>query len=725
MRKMNAFETKHLRSILILVSLILSFAFSISICAEEDRSIRISFKNAHAEDCGIKDITITPGKTVGLPAAPADNSRGSAQIYGTPSWKPVSGKINDYLKAGTQLTYDKARALCNAYGNENELTLYGTRALSLTYYVNNGSGKFWQLYYYEGSYATFKGSPFETNKAYKGWTKVKNGTTVTLKFKQKYRMQDDLNLYLVTYARVRYYGRNGSKLFSTVYYRRGSKVTLCSVPELSNYRALGWSKQKSGLPVFAAGRAVLTVSGNLDLYASYRYAPYTVKFTNYNGMSKADVFTKLNVKAGPGEYITLPVPPAARDYVATGWSTKVNDSAARLKAGDKVKITKDITYYAIYRKKKTLTIKYVDQDGTTSSDLNALKKTLKEETVFVLPAIPEKVGYEPVCWRITINGQLKSLKAGTKITARGNYCFYANYKRKADAQVILHTVNGKNSQAIYVKKGEKFTFPPMANPKGYTFMGWGSKKGMYVSETSPQTYHQAGTTITINGPTDFYAVLMNRSEEVNVTADRLLGAKSPDVSAYKKIFIVGDSRTERMSVALWKEGINYNKKNVSFIRKEGSGLRWLKSDGYPNLIEAVNKVNSTDKRPIAVVFNHGVNDLNSIDDYIAFYKSIAPTLKEMNCRLFIMSVNPVNSVHNITKVRPEEDVRYFNKKIKEELEGMYSFIDTYTWLMKTGYSTDAGYGGDNGVDDGIHYTFKTYKRIYLRCLQFLAGMVKY
>ena len=40
--------------------------------------------------------------------------------------------------------------------------------------------------------------------------------------------------------------------------------------------------------------------------------------------------------------------------------------------------------------------------------------------------------------------------------------------------------------------------------------------------------------------------------------------------------------------------------------------------------------------------------------------------------------------------------------------------------MKTGYGTNASYNGEDSVsDDGLHYTTKTFKRIYYYCVIYL------
>ena len=89
-----------------------------------------------------------------------------------------------------------------------------------------------------------------------------------------------------------------------------------------------------------------------------------------------------------------------------------------------------------------------------------------------------------------------------------------------------------------------------------------------------------------------------------------------------------------------------------------------------------------------------------------------------------MSMNPVNNTlvtARKKKSRPEEMVRSFNTVIQRNLckESVgYTYIDAYSYLMQYGYGTDAGsYGYDIGIDDGLHYTVKTYKRIYRYCMK--------
>ena len=179
-----------------------------------------------------------------------------------------------------------------------------------------------------------------------------------------------------------------------------------------------------------------------------------------------------------------------------------------------------------------------------------------------------------------------------------------------------------------------------------------------------------------------------------------------------------------MAKTLKIQKVSYWNKNVKFVCKGGTALSWLKSTGYPEVLDIIDHSDQNDERPIAVIFNHGVNGLGSYSAFVNYYKEIMPALKNKNCRLFIMSVNPINSVmidRGDCSHRDEAEILTFNDYIKKNLQG-YTYIDMFGWLMKTGFTTDGGsYGYDIYKDDGLHYSSVTYKRIYLRCLQILAG----
>lgn len=190
---------------------------------------------------------------------------------------------------------------------------------------------------------------------------------------------------------------------------------------------------------------------------------------------------------------------------------------------------------------------------------------------------------------------------------------------------------------------------------------------------------------------------------------------------------MGDSRTYGLQKVLYEQfGKEYVDSHVSFVCCSNTELGWLKSTGAQALLKEIEKCRKNEKyAKIAVVFNHGINDLRDINgkqdlndrlsQYVSYMKKLGTKLSMKNCSLYYMSVNPINGGEKgSTKNRKCEDVRTFNSGLAGELGSQYHYIDVYSYLMRTGYGTVSNTG--DGTDDGVHYTPKTYKRIFTFCL---------
>lgn len=289
--------------------------------------------------------------------------------------------------------------------------------------------------------------------------------------------------------------------------------------------------------------------------------------------------------------------------------------------------------------------------------------------------------------------------------------------------VIFHYSDGSVYKEMKTRNG-KVRLPYMANPADYTFLGWSKTPG----KTSHPDY-EAGDIISLSKNTDLYPVMFDRSKEPDLSKkDMVIPAQ------YKHIIFVGDSRTYALEQFFNQTYGKSAFKNVDFIGKPGSTLSWLKKTGITKLNKLLekNKKNGEYEKT-AIIFNHGVNDVKhksgkinvqAITNNICSYmESIAPALQSKNCELYYMSVNPINTGRsNIASLRKGEEVRQLNRGIKERLSGTYSYIDSYNYLVKNGYGT-AFRLAYQSKDDGTHYTYKTYKRIFAYCLKMLSKRV--
>lgn len=724
MKKMNERKKNPVRFLKCLLMMALVIVGATTVSAAENE-VTVQFRDSNGRPVSdAPDMSIQEGESIVLPEAPVVTG---STVAGKPSWKTTAQvtEATQYFETGNVMSYETARDWIAEQGGGNVLTLYGTKVCTFRYFTNDGSSQIGgDFRAYEGTEITFRKSPNTKNPLYRGWSKYKKGTGVWGGFGKPYLMDQDRKLYLVEYAKVTFKDYNGStnntykKMEKIV--KKGSTFTLPSVPQVSNYRNTGWAKFKNTSSASYGSREKITVKSSMTLYAAREYLAYAVTFNNNTGTSKDKAFKELYVRAAKNEYITLPRVPAQKGYTAVGWATKTKQTKAQYKEGQKVKITKKTKFYAVYKKAKKYTVSFCMSDGSSDSAYSSLKKSVTEKSTLTLPSVPSRKGYVNEGWLLKTSQKTEKYKPGDKVKIYGNCKFYA-IQQKA-ASVVLHKTRGSAYKTVYLRKGSSYTVPSAENPEGYTFIGWSTKPNMVITGSRPgKVQYEPGEVISsVNSTVHLYQVVYQRSTEKNIVSGQMA---KPNLNRYGGVVMVGDSRTVRMRQALAAQNCGANMKGVSFVGASGQGFKWFKDEGYRLLLNQIKKFRVSSSKPVAVVFNLGVNDLYKISDYIAYMNEIAPVLEQMNCKLYYMSVNPINSVMiektGRLSLRKEADVRAFNDRIKTGLDD-YTYIDTYSWLMKNGFGTSNGVNGkDSSEDDGLHYTVKTYKRIYDYCLRYI------
>lgn len=279
--------------------------------------------------------------------------------------------------------------------------------------------------------------------------------------------------------------------------------------------------------------------------------------------------------------------------------------------------------------------------------------------------------------------------------------------------VILETSGGIVKKKVPVNG--MVTLPPDKNGKGYTFMGWSTRQGQ-TSNPQYQAYEQIKVTRNIR----LYPVKYKWSKEENLSVGKLAG----QVTNYSRIIFVGDSRTLMLKNTLERQYGSSVYDKVGFVYRSGKGLEWMKESGEARLMNELKTKETEVSRPTAIVFNFGVNDLihrkgktmdyrSVASEYASYMNQLSQKLAGKNCRLFYMSVNPSNTAMKPT--RKESEIRGFNAQLQKKLNSSFTWLDSYSYLMKYGYSTYREL--DGGKDDGLHYSMKTYKRIYAYVLK--------
>lgn len=286
-------------------------------------------------------------------------------------------------------------------------------------------------------------------------------------------------------------------------------------------------------------------------------------------------------------------------------------------------------------------------------------------------------------------------------------------------EIVFHDNNGRIINTVRAVEG-KVKLPSVENPTGCTFLGWSGTSGQHKS---PE--YLAGEMIRVTGRKHLYAVIFQRKKEKDIPAWEL---PVLDTAKYSEVIFVGDSRTVGLQTTLEKQCSKKKLKNVSFVCLSGQGLRWFRSRGVDQLNKIIRNERKTSggNRKIAVIFNLGVNDIRHWDEtstdccqviynYLTYMNKISSDLEKKGCKLFYMSINPINgSMSKVKELRREWELLTFNKSLKDGLNSKWQYIDVFDRLINNGYSTVKA---NSDIDDGTHYTARTYKRIYKYCIE--------
>ncbi len=189
-----------------------------------------------------------------------------------------------------------------------------------------------------------------------------------------------------------------------------------------------------------------------------------------------------------------------------------------------------------------------------------------------------------------------------------------------------------------------------------------------------------GSNVSVTGETDngWYEVLYK-----DMTAFVIGDYVVPDLPGVPYIF-VGDSRTVQMQMAVGSA-------DKIYIAKIGEGYNYFKNTALPQIY--ANAGNGT-----KMIINFGVNDLANASKYIKLVNDNIDAWTNAGMTVYYASVTPVGNIQNVSNAQIEA----FNSRLQAELDPRVNWIDSYSYLQQTGFSSA----------DGLHYSADTYRSIY-------------
>ncbi len=157
----------------------------------------------------------------------------------------------------------------------------------------------------------------------------------------------------------------------------------------------------------------------------------------------------------------------------------------------------------------------------------------------------------------------------------------------------------------------------------------------------------------------------------------------PELPGTPLVF-VGDSRTVQLEMAVGDS-------DKAYIAKVGEGYSWFKNT-------ALNEIPSYAGNGTTMIINFGVNDLSNAGKYISLINSNIDAWTNAGITVYYSSVTPVGESASVSN----SQIEAFNARMQSELDPRVKWIDSYSFLSQTGFSTP----------DGLHYNSDTYRNLY-------------
>ncbi len=261
------------------------------------------------------------------------------------------------------------------------------------------------------------------------------------------------------------------------------------------------------------------------------------------------------------------------------------------------------------------------------------------------------------------------------------------------------TIDGAATAAVSALEGEDPDTVTVSNEENTTFLErtlftvtrYAAPITMYVSDTvnvrcgAGTDYDKVGklkwgSEVTVVGETDngWYEV-----DYDDATAFIIGDYMVTELPSIPYVF-VGDSRTVQMKMAVGSS-------DKAYIAQVGEGYCWFRDT-------ALSEIPSYAGSGTTMIINFGVNDLGNAGKYISLINNNIDDWINAGITVYYAAVTPVGESASVSNAQIER----FNARLQSELDPRIQWIDGYSYLMQTGFSTP----------DGLHYNSDTYRNLY-------------
>ena len=408
-----------------------------------------------------------------------------------------------YLNAaGTGTKYSPGQVVCLT-GSVSFYAKWKANQCNVTYYPNGGVGSNIVVGVNYGSQHTVRSNTFtRTGYTFDGWYTNTAGTGTKYSPGQVFLVCGNVNLYAKWTAapyKITYNpnGGSGSVITDSVAYGVRYTVRPATTYTRTNYTFSGWNTNSAGTGTNYTAGQVITVSGNLTLYAKWTACPVQYKITYYpNGGTGSNI---IDTATAGATYTVRSNTFTRSGYTFAGWSTNTAGTGTVYTAGQRITVTANLNLYAKWTQTTVKnTITYNPNGGTGS----IITDTANQGTSYTIrPASTyTRTGYTLV-WNTNAAGTGTTYTPGQVITVNGSLNLYPKWIQTT-IRTITYYPNGGTPNTNYsytVISGGSHTI--INNPytrAGFIFDGW------YANTAGTGTKYTPGQIITVNNDLPLY-----------------------------------------------------------------------------------------------------------------------------------------------------------------------------------------------------------------------------
>lgn len=407
----------------------------------------------------------------------------------------------DFLGWSTQIDATTAEYLPHSeFSTDSSVTLYAVwqiKTYNVTYDANGGTNAPDNQSKIYGEDLTLSSVvPLKEGHIFKGWTSIKDSSTPEYQSGDLFAVNEDVILYAIweaeTYA-VTYDANGGENAPSTQTKTYGVDLTLSNVkPIKAGHIFMGWATEKDSNIVKYQPNNVLSMNGDVVLYAVWQIETYSVSYDANGGINAP----ANQMKTYGIDLMLSNAIPAREGYTFKGWST-VKDAVVEYQPNSVYSENAELTLYAVWEI-NTYVITYNANGGSSAPENQKKTHNINLELSTIEPT---KIGHIFKGWAISNSSSTVKYYSGDIYEENSDVTLYAVWEK--EKYTITYNANGgtnaPNSQLQIYEEPLKITNEQPVKD-GYTFMGW-----TYTSSSTVVRY-QSGSTYEENRSRTLYAV---------------------------------------------------------------------------------------------------------------------------------------------------------------------------------------------------------------------------